>query len=292
MTTASELLATYLQRSIDDSQWQWLTERRTRLTSDSSHKDIHITLGFIPRKLGREDLKLSDSDRLEADQCRTGWKPQLWSVDAAARALIIHDLVAMRRNDFADFFKDLCRTADLNEQISLYQATALLEPSDSLEQAISDGLRTSIQAVFEAIAHNNPYPKGAFNEHRWNHMVLKALFIDSTLHPIVGLDERSNPTLAAILCDYAHERWAANRVVTPELWRCVGPHATTDSQVADLHRALKDPEPGCTEAALLALSQCPHPKALSDELKTAHADTLAAIQSKELTWASHYQRFI
>lgn len=68
-------------------------------------------------------------------------------------------------------------------------------------------------------------------------MVLKALFIDTTLHPIVGPDERANSKLATLLCDYAHERWAAGRAVTPELWRCVGPHATTDALLKDLHRA-------------------------------------------------------
>ena len=92
-----------------------------------------------------------------------------------------------------------------------------------LEWQVGEGLRTSMRAVFEAIAHRSPFPKENFSEDRWNHMVLKALFIGSTLAPIQGLDERANPTLAEISADYAHERWAAGRPVTPELWRCIGP---------------------------------------------------------------------
>ncbi len=73
------------------------------------------------------------------------------------------------------------------------------------------------------MAHRNPYPSERFAENRWNHMVLKAIFVGSPLHPIQGLDARANPPLARMLCDYAHERWAAGRPVSPELLRCVGP---------------------------------------------------------------------
>lgn len=67
-------------------------------------------------------------------------------------------------------------------------------------------------------------------------MVLKALFIGSRLAPIKGLDERANPELAQILREYAHERWSAGRPVNPELWRCVGPFATSADALADLER--------------------------------------------------------
>ena len=113
-----------------------------------------------------------------------------------------------------------------------------------------------MKPVFEAVAHRSPYPREIFDESAWNQMVLKALFIGSELAPIQGLDERANPDLAGVLLDYAHERWAAGRWVSPELWRCVGPFAHG--------RALKDLErvaaTGTTEerdAALQALRASP-----------------------------------
>ncbi len=53
-------------------------------------------------------------------------------------------------------------------------------------------------------------------------MVLKALFIESPLWPIQGLDERANPHLAQMLIDYMRERIAAKRVVHYELFRAIG----------------------------------------------------------------------
>ena len=153
-----------------------------------------------------------------------GWDPRFWTVDEAARILALLEFAAAGA-PFAEAFGELCRTAEVGEAVALYRGLPLYPEPAALEWQVGEGLRTSMRAIFEAIAHRSPFPKENFSEDRWNHMVLKALFIGSTLAPIQGLDERANPTLAKILSDYAHERWAAGRPVTPELWRCLGPFA-------------------------------------------------------------------
>ena len=138
-----------------------------------------------------------------------------------------------------------------------------------------------MRAVFEAVAHRNPYPREQFSENRWNHMVLKALFVGSTLAPIQGLDERANPTLMRMLCDYAHERWAAGRPVSPELWRCVGPFADAEA-LADLQRVLATGGAIERKAAALALAACPAPQA--KELLAGAPDLAAAVERVALNW--------
>jgi hypothetical protein len=102
----------------------------------------------------------------------------------------------------------------------------------------------------------------------------------STLAPIQGLDERRNPTLAQILSDYAHERWAAGRPVTPELWRCLGPFAE-GILLDDLERLASSKEEHERRAAALALSASPDSRAsavlarLPDEARLVKAGSLS-----------------
>src|SRR5687768_794921 len=180
---------------------------------------------MAPRRFGRADLDLSADDLARATAARSGWDPRGWTVADAVRILALLQF-AEGANDLPSTVIRLCRTADVGEAVSLYRGLPLYPAPQKFEWQAGEGLRTSMRAVFEAIAHRSPYPKENFSEDRWNHMVLKALFIGSSLAPIQALDERANPMLARVLSDYAHERWAAGRSVTPELWRCLGPFAT------------------------------------------------------------------
>ncbi len=278
---AAALIETWLATRLTHEQQQWLDSQLIKVLVANSDRDLHITLGMIPRKLGRDDLHLNADALAAANDLRSGWDPSNWSVDCLARVYVLCKLAAQADSGFSDTLTDLCRNADLAELLALYNGACLYPQSDALDRQIGEGLRTNMRAVFESIAHNSPYPAEQFDQNRWNHMVLKALFIDSTLFPIQGLDKRANAELAIILCDYAHERWAANRPVTPELWRCVGPFAT-DTMVADLHRASQSENQTERVGAMLALSNCPNPEAapIVDGLPALRDD----ISSGKLSW--------
>ena len=258
MSDAKQCLRAWLRRQLSDEQIAWLEDALGKV-AQGRQRDLELVFGLAPRKLGRDDLQLSADDRADADGARPGWDPRFWTVDQAARILALLEF-ATATNAFAEAFMRLCRTAEVGEAVALYRGLPLYPEPDRLEWQAGEGLRTSMRAVFEAIAHRNPFPKESFSEERWNHMVLKALFIGSALAPIQGLDERRNATLARILSDYAHERWAAGRPVTPELWRCMGPFAA-GAMLDDLARLAESGESDERRAAALALSDSPDQRA-------------------------------
>ncbi len=283
----SELLQAWIQRQAPEVASAWFGEQLEKLKSDPSDRFLDIALGMIPRRLGKDDLAVSETDLNAARSARPGWDPRGWSIDAAARIVLLCSLNGDGER-FAKRFSRLCQSADVSEAIALYLGLPLYPSPELLESQAAEGLRTNMRAVFEAVAHNSPFPREQFSQNRWNHMVLKALFVDSKLTPIQGLDERANPELARILVDYAHERWAAGRPVTPELWRCVGPFADSAEILADLEQVAKSDEAAQQKAAALALSASPAPEAkrLLGEMDPA---IVKAVADGQLTWDSLFE---
>ena len=282
----SALLRAWLHRQLPGAADHWLDERLAALDPGASDRDLHVALGMAPRKLGKDDLALGAQDLAEAAAARPGWDPGDWSVDEAARILMLLAVAGTGDNAGAGFaarLSELCRSADVAEAVALYRGLALYPSPESLEPQAAEGVRTNMLAIFEAVAHRNPFPREQFDQDRWNQMVLKALFIGSTLNPIQGLDQRSNPELASTMIDYAHERWAAGRKITPEIWRCVGPFAQ-GAVLADFEKALTSEDEAERRGAALGLSASPAAEA---KALLATAPALAAeIEAGSLTWDS------
>lgn len=275
MTRAADLLRRLVRAQAGDAA-AWLDAGLEALAAGAPERDLHVVLGLAPRRLGKADLIVTATDAAEAEAARPGWRLEGWSVDGAARVLALLRFRGAR--PFAETFKDLRRTADAAELIALLRGLPLYPGPQALEFEAGEALRSHMRPVFEAVAHRNPYPHDHFDAHRWNHMVLKALFVGAALGPIQGLDARANPELARMLREFAEERRAAGRPVPPALWRCVGPFATDAAALGALERALADPDP---RPAALALAASPAPAARA---LLAGRPEAAAIAAGRLSW--------
>ena len=278
--TARALLAGWLARQLSADAAAWLKNSAAQIQASGKDADLYLSVSLVTRKVGKADLTLTEVDLREAKAARPDWNPRDWSTDQAARVLL---LLALEQDPprLSRALDQLCNSADVSELIAFYRGLPLYpDPSRYLARA-TEGLRTNIKGVFEAIALRNPYPSEQFPQAAWNQMVLKALFVGSALWPVVGLDRRANPELARMLCDYAHERWSAGRPVSPELWRCVGPHAV-GAMLNDLERVLRSGTEPERRAAALALRASPDPAA--GTLLQRDAALAKAVAGGELTW--------
>ena len=278
MTSPLDLLQLWLSRQLAEPARLWF--ERQMAAPEAGDRDLYIMLGLAPRKLGKDDLAFLPTDLDQANAARPGWKPGGLSLDQAARLAILLKFGG-KGEAFRDRFIQLCRTADLAEQVAFYRGLPLYPNPELLVPQAAEAARTNIRSVFEALAHDNPFPAEQFDQNQWNHLVLKALFIGSTLHPIQNLEQRANPELARILLDYAHERRAASRPVTPELWRCV---PARGEALDDLGQALRGEDELERQGAALTLSTSPDAKAQA-LLRTA-PDLAAAITAGDLSWDS------
>jgi hypothetical protein len=258
---ARSLLRHWILRQTTEEATLWLESRLAEMAAlppdgTDGGRRLALAFGRVPRIFGREDLALSPPGLAAAQSARPGWDPAGWSIDGAARVLLLlHLPIRSGEPDFARRFRRLRQTADPAEQVALFRGLPLYPQPASLIEEVGEGLRTNMRPVFEAVAHRNPYPREFFDQHRWNHMVLKALFVESALAPIQGLAARTNPELSLILRDYARERRAAGRPVSPELWRCLAPFAAEADALGDLAQALTSLDAAERDAAVAAREQ-------------------------------------
>ena len=259
----------------------WFRGAIKDVANASNDRPLGVAIGLAPRRLGKADLSLPMTDLVRAETLRPGLDLSDWSIDQLARVALM--ATSHRGNDstFAAQFDSFCMTAEINELIALYRGLPVYPNPMLIEPRAREAVRSGMKPVFEAVAHRNPYPRESFAEDAWNQMVVKALFIGSTLWPIQGLDERANPRLARMLVGLAQERWAAQRPVSGELWRCVAPHADSEGVAALTHgwNAGNDKE---RLAVAFALRRAPHLHADLPMDEVANLQT--RLESERIEW--------
>lgn len=257
----------------------WLAQHEEKIRDKFSERAFYLAFGSVPRFVAPQPLAVSEAQQQEANQLRTGLQVQHWGLRHTVRAYFLL-LLSEGLSSFVAMLTRLLETADVNEQVAVYQSLSLLPPSEELTSLTVNGLRTNMTSVFDAIVLRNPYPAAHLDEAAWNQLLLKAVFMGRPLYLIYGADSRTNPTLARILVDFAHERWAADRPVTPELWRFTAPHLNATHR-SDLERVLASNNPWEQAAGALACQQSNEP-ALQSLLTSSKVHSEAV--DDRLTW--------
>jgi hypothetical protein len=230
-----KLADTWISQRTDDRGVAWFRGAVDDVMHAANERALGVAIGLAPRRLGKADLALPAAELAQAEALRPGLDLGDWSIDQLARVALMAASHAGNGTAFASRFDGFCATAEINELIALCRGLPVYPDPALIEPRAREAVRSGMKPVFEAVAHRNPYPRETFSEGAWNQMVVKAFFIGSTLWPIQGLDERANPRLARMLVGLAQERWAAQRPVSGEVWRCVAPHADGEGIAALAH---------------------------------------------------------
>jgi hypothetical protein len=221
IANTSNLLRDWVAQHTTTEGLAWLDDKCQLIANGAEVRVFFTSFSAVPRFVGKEKLSLTMEQLQAAQEVRSHWHPQVWNSEQTARTLLLLALPHHSAAEYLQRLEQLFTTADMGELVALYQALPLLPYPEQYRFRAAEGLRSNMIPVFNAIALYNPYPHDYFDELAWNQMVLKALFVGSPLRLIQGLELRANPTLGQMLTDYANERLAAHRTVSPELWQLV-----------------------------------------------------------------------
>lgn len=262
------LLECILHRHASEDSLTWLKSQVRRPSESNSDALYFFTFSSIPRYFSNNLITLTPDEIEEAHSLRKNWRLSHWSVAQTARTLLLLFLTHTDEKSFKPIFSKIYSAADIQELVALYQSLPLLpNPQDFLLQA-TNGIRSNISSIFNAVALNNPYPADYFDQDAWNQLVLKTFFIESDLHHIIGLETRANPELAEMLMNYARERLAAKRTVKDDLWYLLG--LSTKQNLSVLKNALQSSDIRLQQGAFLACHYCPVPEAQKVTVQYPH----------------------
>ncbi len=213
------LLTEIIKVHVDELALNWLLQQPA-LTENVAK--LNASFAAMPRKTGKAIIHLTPEQEHAVQTIRPHFIINGWSIDRLCRVWLLLHINSSDKDKYFHTIENLFLAAEMHEQVALYSALPVLAYPEQWRKRCAEGIRSNIGDVILSIMCHNPYPSEQLDNSAWNQMVLKAFFTEKPVHQIIGLDERANKELSMILSDYAHERWAAHRIVNPLLWRCAG----------------------------------------------------------------------
>ena len=255
-----DFLLKKLSSALTTDKYSDLKYMLDELRSKQSAAALHMAFSKVVRLFGKTEIVYTALEIKEADAIRKCWQPPL-SIDKAFRILLLFELPLNNEVAFLNSYETLFSAADLGENVALYAALPLLPYPEKLLKRCEEGIRTNMGEVFESVANNNPYPAEYLSEDAFNQMVLKCVFIGKPLYRITNLQHRLNEKLAGMVSDYAHERWAASRALSPEIWQLLQPFLN-ENNLADIKRLAASENATEKQAAALVCYKSSLPAAI------------------------------
>ena len=279
------LISTVIKKYIDTDNYLWLEEKAILIKSGNYVSQLHLSFAAIPRKTGKKIIDINRDQKKQIDSILPGFFIDDWPLHRLCRAWLLMQVNAAEKDNYYNEIESLFKNVEMNELVDLYAALPVLAYSATWVKRCVEGIRSNIGIVLEAIMCHNPYPSKFLDEAAWNQLVLKAFFTDKNVARIIGLDERANAQLAATLIDYAHERWAAGRPVSIQLWRLVGKFID-ETNFSDIKTLFASNDLTARKASALACSQSEYEPA-KNLLNTA-PDIKKEIIENKLNWMNLY----
>ena len=188
-------------------------------TIDDTFDPNYFTAAYsgVRRRLGTKKIVFHSED--EGFPFDRTWIPIYHAtLDELGRAcLLLRATDCLPQEKQIPFIGDIYHHGDCEEQKALLRILAYLPHPSSWVAIAVEACRSNVKPVFEAMACTNTYPFHHFPDSNFNHMILKALFIGSSLHSIVGLHKRLNPQLRQMATDFASERRVAGRPLPEDI---------------------------------------------------------------------------
>jgi hypothetical protein len=276
-----------ITRQSPKGAWDWLDYKLKQILSSETDALYFMTFSAVSQYFGKSHLTTTEEEVKKANTLRKDWRIDRWSLTQTARTYLLLSFAEKYPERFNETLDKIIGAADMFELIAIYQAMSLFPNPDRYSLHATNGIRSNMISVFDAIALNNPYPADYFNDLAWKQVVLKTLFVDSRIEQVIGIKRRAHQDLGTALCNTVEERFAAHRPIKLEMWSILGLCADSD-MVRKLKGFLEHKDPILQQGALIACdsSTLPEAKALMHQHEALQKDIQTELNAMRAFQAS------
>jgi len=219
--TIDGLFTSIIHRHLSEQAEAWLQAKAAAVKTEQGSMQLNMAFAQVPRITTKAALQLKAEEVQEVDALIPGLSVTTWSIDQLSRVWLLMQVPDADQDSYLKKINGLFIAAEMNELVALYAALPLLSYPQEWSFRCTEGIRSNIGTVLEAIMYHNPYPFRYLPETAWNQLVLKAFFTEKDVELIYGLMERNNKALQQTLKDYVEERDAAGRTINPWIHRLI-----------------------------------------------------------------------
>ncbi len=213
------ILASIIKNNVTDEAWHWLELKAAIVDDEIAY---NIAFASVVKKMGKQGVLLNNVEKIEFSKFSEILYLEYWTIDRIIRIWLLMQLDRVQELEYIRRIQTMFIAADMNELVALYSALPILQYPEAWIEQCTEGIRNNMEIVLQAIMYFNSYPANFLSDSAWNQMILKAFFTNQDISKIWAVDDRNNQSLANMLVDFAHERWAAGRETPIYLWRLVG----------------------------------------------------------------------
>ncbi|WP_276089616.1 EboA domain-containing protein [Pedobacter sp. JY14-1] len=215
------VIAQIIRRNTGDEAMDWLEQKAALIRTEERSLQLNLAFAHTPRYTEKKNLQLEPQEVQQLADQLPGVAADGWTADRLARVWLLMQVPAENKDAYLKKIDGLFAAAEMNEQVALYSALPVFSFPEAWLHRCTEGIRSNIGTVLEAIMYHNPYPAGHLPEPAWNQLVLKAFFTEKDVTRIIGFEERANHQLSETLKDYVQERTAAHRTIHPEIHKLI-----------------------------------------------------------------------
>ena len=144
-----KIITAIIRENLSPEAWSWLAE--TCILGNHSAQQLNTAFVSMPRKTGRAVIHFTTEQAKALSLARPHFIIDNWTIDRLCRVWLLLHIDSTKQDDYFRSIENLFLAAEMNELVALYSSLPVLQYPELWHSRCSEGIRSNIGIVLEAI---------------------------------------------------------------------------------------------------------------------------------------------